>query len=309
MTIKTGAGDSTSSSQAIRQSDYNQDDRVDHADVEYFLKFMVEDDEDAPPGAENSTARSLLRLQQNGGEVEAADLLEFQEKGGKLKGKDLLTFQKEGGNLSAEDLVKFAKNDGKLTSSNIVTFQKQGGELTADDVKRLKEAGVEITAEDMAKLEEGGVEHTPRFPPGTTYEEIAEMVETGVAISPMDLMGLKDKDGNPMKMDFQLMMQAGKDGVSEDGTLTLKGAMKLLGEAGVKFPASELLASAEAGMYLDGDDLVEYTERGYGTLTAGDLVNLAGKGVVIWRDDLQTMCESQGISLTPEQYMAINPKT
>lgn len=41
------------------------------------------------------------------------------------------------------------------------------------------------------------MEHTPRFPPGTTYEEIAEMVETGVAISPMDLMGLKDKETAP----------------------------------------------------------------------------------------------------------------
>lgn len=309
MSIKTGTGNSTSESQALRQSDYNKDDRVDHADVEYFLKFMVEDDEDAPPGAENTTARSLLRLQKNGGEVEAADLLEFQDKGGKVKGKDLLTFQKEGGNLTAEDLVKFAKKDGKLTSSNIVTFQKQGGELTADDVKNLKEAGVEITSEDMAKLETGGVPHTPLFPAGTTYEDIDDMVKTGVSISPLDLMELKDKDGNPMKMNPLMGAMLGKDGVSEDGSLTLKGAMRLLGDAGAKFPASELHAAAENGKNLDGDDLVEYTERGYGSLTADDMVDLAGKGVVIWRDDLQTICENQGITLTPEQYMAINPKS
>lgn len=313
MSIKTGGNEAAANARAVKQSDFNGDRQVDHEDVDYFLKLMAgEEGKSGGDGAGN--IRDLLRLQKNGGEVTAGDILEFRKQGGEVDARDLLKFQERGCGMTAADLLQFKQHGGDLTGEEVVRFQEGGLELTAEDVAKLKESGVEITAEDMAALEKGGVPHTPRFPPGTTVQEVLDMAKTGVEISPLDLVELRDADGNPYKFNFLEAVTLGKHGLSPEGTMTLKGAIQLLEENGgatkaVEFPVSDLERYVEAGGYLSGDDLVEYTGRGFGKPASEQLVHLAEMGVVIWRDDLQTMVEKTGINLSPEQYVKINPKS
>jgi hypothetical protein len=199
----------------------------------------------------------------------------------------LLNFQRDtGGQVTIKDLLDFLSNGGKMEGSDVAQFVQQGGTLTQGDVDALVKAGVHFTAGDMEAINSKlGTAFKAGYPPGTTPQDLIQWAQTGEKVTVQDLLSLKGPDGKTL--------------ATGDDLVKLK-------QLGTDVKVDDLLALQNAGGALTGQHLAALVSMGL-KLTTSDLATLSKGGMAIKGSDLATIFRTQGLTLTKDDYIAINP--